>query len=343
MFVSDDEQRVAKSLVLGLERVRIELSLDHEGGAIAKPRELLVRRLDRCSLHRRLLGQRLSGDDRRDPAQQLDEARGAGVDDTGLTQDVELLLRASDGFFSAGHQELEQLGDRPRLLRLGGLRKRADRGQHRPFDRLAHRPVGGVRAAAQRPSDDTAVENTLRLQRFPDPTDDLREDDAGVPAGAHQRRTRRLARDRRSVLGGRGFERLEHRARGQRQVRAGVAVRDRIDVEVVDPGPALLQSGDCAPDDVEQCLSLGHADWRTSWMWTSTAATRRPVSRSTSYCTCERIVAATSARLSPYSTTTWRSSDTESPSPETVIPCARFRGSSRPTFARGPPPIPTTP
>src|SRR5204862_4518259 len=38
-----------------------------------------------------------------------------------------------------------------------------------------------------------------------------------------------------------------------------------------------------------------HADCRTSWMWTSTAATRRPVSRSTSYCTCERIVAATSA------------------------------------------------
>ena len=262
MFVSDDKQRVAESFVLGLERVRIEFSLDHEGGAIAKPRELLVRRLDRCSLHRRLLGQRLSGDDGRDPTQQLDEARGAGVDDAGLAQNVELLLRASDGFFSAGHQELEQLGDRPRLLRLGGLRKRADRGQHRPFDRLAHRPVGGVRAAAQRPGDDAAVESTLGLQGFPDPTDDLREDDAGVPAGAHQRGARRLARDRRSVLGGRGFERLEHRACGQREIRA--AVRDRIDVEVVDPGPALLQSGDCAPDDVEQCLSLGHADWRTS-------------------------------------------------------------------------------
>ena len=224
-----------------------------------------MRRLDRCSLHRRLLGQRLSGDDGRDPTQQLDEARGAGVDDAGLAQNVELLLRASDGFFSAGHQELEQFGDRPRLLRLGGLRKRANRGQHRPFDRLAHRPIGGVRAAAQRPSVDRFNPGSaFARQRFGEPADDLGEDDAGVPAGAHQRRTRRLARDRRSVLGGRGFERLEHPARGQRQVRAGVAVRDRIDVEVVDPGPALLQSGDCAPDDVEQCLSLGHADWRTS-------------------------------------------------------------------------------
>ena len=62
VFVSDDEQRVSEPFVLGLECVRVEVSLDHEGGAVTKPRELLVRRLDRCSLHGRFLGQRLAGD-----------------------------------------------------------------------------------------------------------------------------------------------------------------------------------------------------------------------------------------------------------------------------------------
>ena len=50
-----------------------------------------------------------------------------------------------------------------------------------------------------------------------------------------------------------------------------------------------------------------HDERLTSSMRTSTAATERPVCRSTSYATRLRTVAATSARLSPYSTTTWRS------------------------------------
>ena len=79
----------------------------------------------------------------------------------------------------------------------------------------------------------------------------------------------------------------------------------------------------------------------TSSMWTSTAATVSPVRRSTSYATRERTVAATSARLSPYSTTTCRSSRSPSPEPETAIPCVSLSRVSR-RFSPLPA-MPTTP
>ena len=107
-----------------------------------------MRGLDGGSLYRRLLGQRLSGDDRGDSTQELDEAGGTGVDDARLAQDVELLLGAGDGFLAPRHQKLEQRADRPRLLCLGGVGERADRGQHRALDRLAHCPIGGIGAGA---------------------------------------------------------------------------------------------------------------------------------------------------------------------------------------------------
>ena len=73
---------------------------------------------------------------------------------------------------------------------------------------------------------------------------------------------------------------------------------------------------------------------------TSTLATRRPVRRSTSYCTRLRSVDATSERLRPYSTTTLSSIVTpSSPLPPTLIPCrrgSRFRSRLRDA-------MPTTP
>ena len=45
--IADDEQRVAELLELALEPVDVEpLTLDHEHGAVAELRELLVHRLD---------------------------------------------------------------------------------------------------------------------------------------------------------------------------------------------------------------------------------------------------------------------------------------------------------
>src|SRR6266540_216646 len=97
------------------------------------------------------------------------------------------------------------------------------------------------------------------------------------------------------------------------------------------------------PHGSEPEVSDAHAlERRTSWIRTSMLATRRPVRRSTSYCTRLRTVEATSARLRPYSTTTLSSIVTPSSAlPPTVIPWRqRSRERSRPTRL---PPIPTTP
>src|SRR5581483_7647563 len=98
------------------------------------------------------------------------------------------------------------------------------------------------------------------------------------------------------VGGGRLVERFAQRANRQREVRAGVAVRNGIDVQVVDPLPSRLERGERGRDPGANRLEIRHADFLTSSMCTSTATTGRPVSRSTSYATRERTVAATSAR-----------------------------------------------
>ena len=55
-----------------------------------------------------------------------------------------------------------------------------------------------------------------------------------------------------------------------------------IDVQVVDPAPVRLERRERPARQLSGALELRHADLLTSWMCTSTAATVRPVSRSTS-------------------------------------------------------------
>src|SRR5439155_12918396 len=73
--VADDEQRVAEPLELALERVRVELlALDHEDGAVAVARELLVDPLEADLLvsGTRRRGKLLAPQRRRDAAHDLD-------------------------------------------------------------------------------------------------------------------------------------------------------------------------------------------------------------------------------------------------------------------------------
>ena len=107
-------------------------------------------------------------------------------------------------------------------------------------------------------------------------------------------------------VGVRLLERLDDRAHGQREVRARVAVGNRVDVEVVDALLIGLEVAEREAGDLAGAVEV-HVERLTSSMRTSTAATESPVCRSTSYATRFRTVAATSARLRPYSTTTWRS------------------------------------
>ena len=165
---------------------------------------------------------------------------------------------------------------------LGLLGELADHRQHRPFDRAPHRAVGGVARGAEGAADRRGVEQPGLAERLGGAAQDLGEDHARVAARAHQRRPRQLLRERGAVGGGRGLEHLHDRARRQGQVRAGVAVRDGIDVQVVDAAAVRLERRERCLPELAGPLELASRDRRTSSMCTSTAATVSPVSRSTS-------------------------------------------------------------
>ena len=88
---------------------------------------------------------------------------------------------------------------------------------------------------------------------------DLREDDAGVPARAHQRGARQLVRERREIVRLRGVQLLDRGADGQREVRPGVAVGDRIDVEVVDAPAVALEREQRTARKLARSIDVGHA------------------------------------------------------------------------------------
>src|SRR4029077_3347146 len=110
--------------------------------------------------------------------------------------------------------------------------------------------------------------------------DDLGKDHARVASRTHECRAGNLAGETGPVLGLVLLQRLVDRAHGQGEVRARVAVGDRVHVQVVDPAAVRLdaRAGACG----ELADEVSHALARTRWITTSTAATRNPVRRSTS-------------------------------------------------------------
>ncbi len=214
------------------------------------------------------------------------QAVAAGVDDAGLAQDVELLGRAFDRALAVGDRPLQYLGEdrilllfgdaavEPLLLRieareLAGDRVRhlAEDGQHRPLGRLAHRVVGGVGGTGKGRGDQHRVDQLARAARqlLGGAADDLAEDDAGVAAGAHQRR----AGQRLHQLGSpdlvdleavEAVELLHHGPHRHRHVVAGIAVGDREDVEVVHLLATRLQVGVGGADDAPEAddRGIGH-------------------------------------------------------------------------------------
>ncbi len=88
-------------------------------------------------------------------------------------------------------------------------------------------------------------------------------------------------RDRLVPVGGRLLERIHDGPHRERQVRARVAIGNRIDVEVVDPLLVRLEVEQRLTSDLAGPVEV-HDERLTSSMRTSTAATERPVCRSTS-------------------------------------------------------------
>ena len=167
---------------------------------------------------------------------------------------------------------------------LGRVGQLADRGQHRPLDRLLDGAVRGVARRAESLGEVVALGE--RLGRA---ADDLRQDHARVAARAHQRRARDLVREACAIVGAVLLQRLVDRAHGQREVRAGVAVGDRDRRSGRRCGGGAPRSRRarrrparaCALSEAPRAYAA-HALARTRWMTTSTAETERPVRRSTS-------------------------------------------------------------
>ena len=92
---ADHEERVAEVLELALEPRGVDvLALDEEARAVAVAGELLVQRLDReRRLEDRRGRQRLAAHVRRDPADELEQAGSACVDDAGRSKRLELVAR----------------------------------------------------------------------------------------------------------------------------------------------------------------------------------------------------------------------------------------------------------
>ena len=186
------------------------------------------------------------------------EALPTGVDDAGLAQDREQAGRPGDrllGGIERGRQHrldvVVTFGRDDR--RVGGL---ADDGQDRAFDRLGDRSVGRAGALGQGVRQVEAVEPALAAESFGHAPEDLAGDDPRVATGAHERPEADRGGDPVGRLAGRRLGLLEGRLDRRQHVRAGVAVRDRIDIEGVDLVDVRLEVRDGGPERIEQPVAV---------------------------------------------------------------------------------------
>ena len=258
--IAYDEQRIPERLELLLERRAVEPgALDDEDGAVAVARELLVNGVEVQRLLDRRVRNRLARHDGRDAADDLEQAGPAGVDDARGTKDVEQLRRALDRVRTAQHDCCDQLAHRAVRMRLRLLRHLADDRQHRALDRLRHRRVGRIARAPESARQRCGIELLGIGDRLGEAADDLREDDAGVAARAHQRGARHFLPERREIRCVGRLDLLDRVANGERQVRAGVAVRYGVDVQIVEPAPVALEREQRAARKLARSIDVAHA------------------------------------------------------------------------------------
>ena len=108
--VADHEQRVSERRQVAFQIRAFEpLAFDDEARAVAVARSRQVHGVRRQGRRRCGLGERLAREVRGDPAHDLDEARGSGVDDARVPQLLELLLRPGDSLVAVGDEGGEEL------------------------------------------------------------------------------------------------------------------------------------------------------------------------------------------------------------------------------------------
>ena len=177
------------------------------------------------------------------PAHDLDVAGAAGVDHADLFQDRQQVGGAGERGFELDHVGLEQRFELVlrRAKRQGAVGAFAGDRQHRALDGVDDGRVGLFDAGAERFREGAGVGFGDPLEAVGEAAEELREDDAGVAPRPHQHAPGdRLGddADRRFVDRRDGFRARGH---GRRHVGAGVAVRDREDVQFVDAVDVVAQ------------------------------------------------------------------------------------------------------
>ena len=175
--------------------------------------------------------------------QDVEPALAACVDHAGLFQNRVLLDRVGQRPGRAVNGD-GQHGFKARLVDLDGLLGgNARDGQDRALGGLHHGLIRGLDAGLKRGGELTAVAFLQPLEAAREAAEQQRKNDAGVAARAAQHRRGGGVgdlRERRLVqlaqIGGGGVERHAH-------IRAGVAVRHREDVQLVDLLLMLLHNG----------------------------------------------------------------------------------------------------
>ena len=256
--VADDEQRVAELLELALERFAVEaLALDHEDGAVADTRDSSwwIASWLRCSIDSAAPRESAR---RPRPTRRRARARGGRRRRRRRRRRPSAPASCSGVRASASSprrtRSSEQLADRRRAgrARLGLLRQLADHRQHRPLDGAAHGAVGRVARAAERTRGRVAsiIGSSVSPSTSATPrtiwekmTPELPRAPISAPRATSRASECRLA----AVV---WSTRVGDRAHRQRQVRAGVAVGNGIDVQVVDARAVRLERRERRVDEL---------------------------------------------------------------------------------------------
>ena len=166
------------------------------------------------------------------------KAKGAGVNHTVLLQNGQQIGRAGNGLIGLDDDGVERiLGREFFLLALVGLgRDVAQDREDRALDGLTNGLEGNLDGTTEGKRDIGGRNGLVgRDKALGHATQDLRSDDAGVTAGAHEGAMGDGAGDGLHVsVGGKSRKLLGHRGERERHVGAGIAIGYGEDVELVD-------------------------------------------------------------------------------------------------------------
>ena len=182
-----------------------------------------------------------------------------GIHDVGLAQRLELergALQRAAGRRDAAPQQRAEVAHALVLHAVHLVREVGEHGEDRALARLAQAVARIVGAAAHAVGELVRAEIAEMAEPVAESEEELREDGAGVAARAVERGVRDARQGLAGVVVRRARQAAEHRAHGEREVRARVAVRHREDVDLVEVLLPRQQARDAGLERVLEAQSV---------------------------------------------------------------------------------------